>query len=144
MEYIISKNKKAIYDYELKEFFLAGISLLGAEVKGIKDIGISIKESYIRISKCGKKLLLTGATIPIPEYACQENINPTRDRVLLVSKREREKIKKEISKNGLTIIPISVILNKNGLIKLSIAIGRGKKTYDKREAIKKRDIERSL
>jgi len=139
---VLSKNKKAFYDYEIIESYEAGISLFGAEVKGIKNKEVSIKEAFVSFSENGKQLILKNAHVSIPQYANNLNINSTRERVLLLRKSEIEKIKKAVKVKGFTIIPISVRINEHGLIKIDIALAKGKKNYDKRETIKKRDLER--
>jgi len=137
---ILAKNKKANFDYDIKETFEAGIQLLGGEVKGIKAKKISIKESFISLTK--GQVILKGSHVTIPEYANQSYISQTRDRILLLNKREIEKIRKEVGQNGMTIVPLKVYISDRGLIKLEIALAKGRKLYDKREVLKSRDIER--
>ena len=139
---VILKNRKAFYDYEIKESYEAGISLLGPEVKGIKNKEISISEAFISFSEDGKKMLLKNSHISIPQYANNLDINPIRERALLLRKSEMAKILKDVKVKGFTIIPISVRINERGMIKIDIAVAKGKKNYDKRETIKKRDLER--
>ena len=143
MERVIIKNKKAMFDYEIGFTVVAGLVLKGSEVKGIKASKVSIGEAFITVSPSGKQLILKGANITIPEYAVQEKVNPTRDRVLLVSKAQRDRLKKGVEREGYTIVPIAITIADNGLVKIHIALAKGRKTYDKREVLKKRDIERN-
>jgi len=139
---LIAKNKKAKYDYEILKTFEAGIVLLGPEVKGIKNGHISIKESFISFSE--NIVLLKNSMVTIPSYAKQYVESEKRDKVLLLHKKEINFLKKEVSRKGYTVIPLSIYVSDKGMIKLEIALAKGKKEYEKRETIKKRDIERSL
>jgi SsrA-binding protein len=136
----LSENKKAYHDYEILEKFEAGISLNGQEVKSIKLGRASIKGSYITFSK--KEAFLTGAIIPPyqPKNAPQD-YNEKRDRKLLLQKKELHHLIGKNEQKGLTFIPLK-IYTKGRIIKLEIAIVRGKKKQDIRETIKKRDFDR--
>lgn len=138
----LGDNKKATYDYEILERFTAGIELLGVEVKSVREGKISLRGSFVAVR--GAEAYLVGADIPAyqPKNAPKE-YDSTRTRKLLLSKSELEKLKSAEGTKGLTIVPLSVY-NKGRFLKLDIAIARGKKKYDKRQAIKKRDVERDL
>ena len=137
---IFAQNKKAYYDYEILETFEAGMVLIGQEVKAIKTGHISLKGSYVVIKN--NELFLIGANIPPyqPKNA-PKNYEPERSRKLLLKKAEIKELIGKSRQKGLTLIPLKVYAKK-GKIKLEFGIARGKKKFDKREAIKKRDFER--
>jgi SsrA-binding protein len=140
---IVTKNKKATFEYEIIQKITAGIQLFGSEVKSIRNHKVSISESYCYIK--GGEMYIRG--MHISEYKQSgnyDNHDPIRERKLLLNKIEINKLKDGIEQRGLTIIPISVIIDDRGLIKIEIALSRGKKVHDKRNDIKKRDIERDL
>jgi SsrA-binding protein len=140
---IITKNKRVTFEYEIIQKLTAGIQLFGGEVKSIRNHKVSISESYCYIS--GGEIYING--MHISEYKQSgnyDNHEPLRDRKLLLNKSEINKLKNDVEQKGLTIIPTSVIINDYGLIKIEIALSRGKKLHDKRNDIKKRDIEREL
>jgi SsrA-binding protein len=139
---VLANNKKANYDYEILEKYEAGISLVGAEVKSIKSGKISIKDSFISISE--KNLFLKGSQVVIPKHITMDRPDEKRDRQLLLNKSEIKELKKEVERKGLTIVPLKIYLNNKGFVKLEIALVKGKKNYDKRETIKKRDQERQV
>lgn len=136
----LSENKKAYHDYEILERFEAGISLNGQEVKSIKLGRASIKGSYITFSD--KEAFLTGAVIPPyqPKNA-PKDYNEKRERKLLLSKKELNHLIGKQKEKGLTFIPLK-IYTKGRIIKIEIAIVKGKKKRDIRETIKKRDFDR--
>lgn len=139
---ILANNKKANYDYEIIKKYEAGISLLGAEVKSVKSGKISIKDSFVSINEKG--LFLKGSQIVIPSHITMDRPQEKRDRQLLLNKSEIKELKNEVERKGLTIVPLSIYLNNKGFVKLSIALVKGKKNYDKREVIKKRDQDRQI
>ncbi len=131
-------NKRAKFDYDIKDTFDAGLVLDGAEVKAVKEGNTSLAGSYVKVSATGAAL--TGAHIGPYKYAVQESYNPTRDRKLLLKKSELEQmVGKE---KGLTVIPLEIFVTNRGLVKVKIGIGRGRKKEDKREYIKNRDSDR--
>ena len=133
---IIANNKKANHDYFINEKFEAGIVLTGSEVKSLRVNTGSIKESYIT-DKEGE-LWLTNCYIK--QYSSSnENADTNRDRKLLVSKKELNKILGASKKEGMTIVPLKLYFNNKGIAKVEIAIAKGKKLYDKREVKKKKD-----
>lgn len=139
----IIQNKKAHYNYEILEKIEAGIVLFGYEVKAIRKAQMSLDGSYILIDKLGK-ISLVGANIKPLQI---ENVSPgyieTRPRELLLHKKQVKELKLAIEQIGHTLIPLS-IYSKEGLIKVEVALVKGKKKFDKRESIKKRDAEREI
>ena len=139
----ICTNKKASYEYEFIDKFTAGIKLIGSEVKSIRNHKVSISEAYCYIK--GGEVYIKGMNISeYKESGIHTNHDPIRLRKLLLNKKEIIKLDEEIQQKGLTIVPISLIINDKGLIKLEIALSKGKKLHDKRDSIKKRDLEREL
>ena len=139
---IIAKNKKAYYNYEILESFEAGISLVGSEVKSIREGRISLKESYAEI-KAGEVFLIS-CHISLYEAANIFNHDPTRDRKLLLHRREIKRLTGKVIEKGFTLVPTKVLINDRGKIKVEISLAKGKRTYQKKEAIKERDREREL
>lgn len=137
----IVNNRKAFADYEIVERFEAGIALLGTEVKSIRAGRISIKESHVRDE--GGELYLIGANITEFDHSSVVNHAPLRKRKLLLHRREIDRIAAKMAEKGLTCVPLSVHLS-GSRVKLEIALARGRKKYDKREAIKKKDNKRDL
>lgn len=139
---LYADNSKARFNYEILERFIAGIELFGFEVKAVKLGKISLKGAYVLAR--GGEAFLTGVDIaPYQAKNTPRDYDRLRARKLLLSKEELEKLKTAETTKGLTIVPISVY-NKGRFLKLDIAIVRGKRKYDKREQIKKRDVERDL
>ena len=136
----IAENRKARYNYEIKEKIQAGIILTGTEVKSLRLGKASISESYA--SDTNGKLFLINSNIPMYEAANNFNHEPTRQRELLVSKKERNKLLGLIKKEGVTLVPLYLYFNEKGFAKLDIGIAKGKKKEDKRESIKLRDWNR--
>ena len=136
----IAENRKARFNYEIKEKIQAGIILTGTEVKSLRLGKASISESYA--SETNGKLFLINSNIPIYEAANNFNHEPTRQRELLVSKKERNKLLGLIKKEGVTLVPLFLYFNDKGFAKLDIGIAKGKKKEDKRESIKLRDWNR--
>ncbi|MBZ1348542.1 MAG: SsrA-binding protein SmpB [Candidatus Nealsonbacteria bacterium] len=136
----LAKNKKAYYNYEIKEKLEAGISLLGQEVKSIKGCRINLAGSYVVLRN--EEVYLVGANIPPyqPKNA-PVDYNPERPRKLLLRKSEIKHLIGKVKERGLTLVPLKVY-TKRGRIKLEFGIGKGKKKADKRKAIKKREFER--
>ncbi len=138
----ITKNKKVYFNYEILERFTAGISLIGQEVKSIKSGRISLQGTYVVLKD--EEVFLIGANIPPyqPKNA-PKDYNPERIRKLLLKKSEIKYLIGKTKQKGLTIVPLRVY-NIRGKIKLEIAIAKGKKKFDKRELIKKREAEREI
>ncbi|HEX9232761.1 MAG TPA: SsrA-binding protein SmpB [Blattabacteriaceae bacterium] len=135
---ICINNRKASFEYEFIEEYIAGIQLLGTEIKSIRQNKASLSESFCKI-KNGE---LYAINIYISEYRADVNHLPNRDRKLLLKKKELIKISKKSEKSGLTIIPNKLFINQKGYAKLQIFLAKGRKIYDKREVIKKRENER--
>lgn len=131
-------NKKAYHDYEIEETYEAGISLQGSEIKSLRMGKVSIKEAYV--SFVGGQALIKGMNISIYKEATYNNHDETRDRVLLLHKREINKLFSKCKVQGYTCIPLKLYFN-NGLVKVEIALAKGKTLYDKRESDKKRTME---
>ncbi|MCZ6545363.1 MAG: SsrA-binding protein SmpB [Chloroflexi bacterium] len=138
----VARNRRATYDYAISQRFEAGLVLLGTEIKSLREGKGSIAEAYIRPD--GNELLLVGANIPPYASANRLNHEPTRDRKLLLHKREIRQAIDGFEQKGLTLIPVALFINARGLAKLSFGIGRGKRQYEKRQSIAKRDAERQM
>lgn len=142
----LALNKRARYDYDISSTYEAGIVLRGYEVKSIKTGHISLKGSFVTLRQAqgGPELYLTNAYIPKYEKASTiDDYNPERSRKLLLKKNELKHLIGKKNEQGLTFVPMRIYTKRN-LIKLEFGIGRGKKKYDKREDIKKRDIDRKI
>ncbi|EKE16499.1 MAG: hypothetical protein ACD_11C00005G0007 [uncultured bacterium] len=138
----VATNKKAHFDYNLLEKYEAGLVLTGAEVKSIKGGRISLKESFVTMK--GFELYLTNANIPHYIFAGEsKNYNPTRPRKLLLKKSEIKSLIGKARATGLTLIPLRVY-TKRRLIKLEFALAKGKKSFDKRSDIAKRETKRKI
>ena len=135
----VATNRKARFEYQLLETFEAGLVLKGTEIKSVRKGQISLQEAYVRTD--GKQAWLVGAHIAPYEHASAFQHDPDREKKLLLNKHEIRELYDAVRIKGLTIIPVRVYL-KGGRAKVEIAIAKGKKKYDKREAIKKRDFER--
>lgn len=134
-------NKKAFFDYQIAETFEAGINLYGSEVKAVRLGRADLTGSFVRI--IGNEAYLVNANI-LPYQSGQiENYDAQRSRKLLLHKKELISLRSKADGAGLALVPVSLYF-KHGFIKLEIGLGKGKKKYDKRETIKKRDIQRSL
>ncbi|WP_339029836.1 SsrA-binding protein SmpB [Spiroplasma endosymbiont of Cantharis nigra] len=140
-EHVLLKNKKAYFNYEILDTWEVGIVLTGPEIKSIRNKDVSIEESFILIRKGQVEIL--NMNIKNYEFANHIKQDPSRNRVLLMHKSEIKKIIKRVQLENLTLIPLKLYL-KDNLAKLQIALGKGKREIDKRETIKKRDIERRL
>jgi SsrA-binding protein len=139
---VLAANRKASHEFHLLQRFEAGIVLTGSEVKSARQGTVNLKEAYCRISKSGE-VFLHQAHISPYRYARGEEIDPTRTRKLLLHAREIRKLIKETQTSGMTLVPTRLYL-KNGLIKLEIAVARGKKLHDKRESSRTREVEREM
>lgn len=140
-EKIIATNRKASFNYHLLERFEAGIQLTGSEVKSLRTASANISEAYAVMKK--GELWLINSNISPYEPANYLNHKPKRDRKLLLHRRELLKIDQKLKERGLTLVPTKLYF-KEGRAKCEIALAKGKKSYDKRESIKKRDMDREL
>ena len=136
---LIANNKKVFHDYFLEETYEAGICLAGTEVKSIRMGKCSIKESFIHIED--GEMIIYGMHISPYEKGNIFNKDPLRPKKLLLHKKEIQKLLGQIATKGYTIVPVEVYL-KNGLVKVEIALAKGKKLYDKRDDIAKKDMKR--
>ena len=135
--HIISKNKKAYFSYIISDIFICGLQLKGSEIKSIRHSQVNISEAYCLLSN--NELWVKNMDIARYKFCNEEEYNPLRLRKLLLNKTEIRKIKKQLNEKGMSLVPIKLIINEKGFAKLEIGLGRGKKNYDKRETIKKRD-----
>lgn len=139
---IVIKNKKASHDYEYLEKFIAGIKLTGTEIKSIRLGKATISDTYCLFES--GEMYLRGMHISEYWWGNLNNHDPIRDRKLLLNKKELRKIERKVKETGLTIIVIKVFINDRGLAKAEIAISKGKKEYDKRETLKRKDATREM
>lgn len=138
---VYADNKKARFNYEILEEYEAGIVLTGPEVKSVRAGQISLKEAFGTLR--GTEVFLTNAHISSYKPAADQNEEPTRPRKLLLSRSEINSLIGKLQTKGLTLVPLK-IYDKNGKIKVELGLGRGKKKYDKRETIKKREQKREI
>ena len=139
---IVANNKKARHDFFIEETYEAGISLTGTEIKSVRQGKVSIKESYAKIEN--DEIILYGMNISSYEQGNRFNAEPVRPRKLLMHKREIRKLIGYTTLKGLTLVPLKMYINGSGLAKVEIAVARGKKEYDKRHDIAKRDADRRM
>ncbi|MAQ21811.1 MAG: SsrA-binding protein [Flammeovirgaceae bacterium] len=136
------KNKKANFNYDISDKYTAGMVLKGTEIKSLKESKVNFSNSYCLI--IDDQVYLKGMNISEYLYGNINNHDPDRDRKLLLNKNEIKQIKKKVTEKKLSIVPIKLFINNRGYVKLEIGLGKGKKSFDKREDIKKRDIDRNL
>lgn len=139
---LVANNKKARHDYFIEEVYEAGIVLTVTEIKSIRAGKVSIKESYAKIEN--GEMIVYGMNISPYEQGNRFNVDPLRPRKLLLHKQEIRKLIGYTTLKGLTIVPLTVYINEDGRAKMEIAVARGKKLYDKRDDIAKRDAERRM
>ncbi len=139
---LISNNKKARHDYFIEDTFEAGIELFGTEVKSIRNGKANVKEAYVDIKE--GEVFVIGMHISPYEQGNQFNQDPLRRRKLLLHKREIVKMEQLKTRDGYTLIPLRLYINPRGLVKLEVAVGKGKKNYDKRQTIAKKDANRKI
>lgn len=138
---IIAQNKKARFDYFVEEKYECGIVLEGTEVKSVKDGSVSFQDSFAEIQN--GELWMRNFHISEYKYSSVFNHNPDRIKKLLVHKEELKRLQRKVEEKGFTLIPLDFYL-KNGRVKLTLGVCKGKKQYDKRAAIKERDVNRDL
>jgi len=138
---VVCQNKKARYDYEIIEVIEAGMVLLGTEVKSLRQGRANLKDSYARI-KDGELFLMQSHISPYT-HASYDNHEPDRARKLLVHKREIKRLQGKTQEKGLTLVPLKIYF-KDGRAKVELALARGKRSYDKRETLKRKTEEREL
>jgi len=139
---IIIRNKKASHDYEFLEKYTAGIKLTGTEIKSIRAGKATLTDSFC-LFRDGE-LYIKGMHISEYWWGNLNNHDPLRERKLLLKARELRKIERKVKEAGLTVIVVQVFINERGLAKAEIAVSKGKKEYDKRETLKRKDTEREL
>ena len=136
------KNRKAHFGYFLETHFEAGIKLKGTEIKSIRNGQVNLKDSFCYFRK--GELFVKNMHISEYKYGNQNNHDPERPRKLLLKRSELKKIEKKVKERGYTIVPTRIYINERGLAKIEIAMARGKKNFDKRESIKRKDIKRDM
>lgn len=136
----IAVNKKAYHDYEIIEKYEAGIALVGSEIKSLRNGKVSLKEAYV--SFVHGEALIKGMNISVYKEATYNNHDETRDRKLLLHKKEINKLSNKCKLQGFTVVPLKIYF-KDGLVKLEIALAKGKSLYDKRQSDKLKTMERA-
>ncbi len=136
------KNKRASHEYFLLQEFTAGIQLTGTEIKSIREGKATLADSYCAFK--GDELFVFQMHISEYTHGTYNNHEPKRDRKLLLNKRELKKLLTKVKEKGFTIIPILLFINEKGLAKLTIALAKGKHHYDKRETLKKKEVQREI
>ncbi|MGF6376476.1 SsrA-binding protein [Clostridiales Family XIII bacterium PM5-7] len=139
---LVAANKKARHDYFIEEVYEAGIVLTGTEIKSVRAGKVSIKESYAKIDH--GEMILFGMNISPYEQGNRFNVDPLRPRKLLLHKQEIRKLIGYTTIKGLTLVPLNMYINEDGLAKVEIAVARGKKNYDKRDDMAKKDAARKM
>ena len=139
---ICIKNRKASYEYSFLDTYVAGIQLVGIEIKSIRNGRVNLSESYCVFQQ--GELYLKNAHISPYENAGYVKVDPLRDRKLLLNKTELRKLSEGISRKGLTIVPTKMFINDRGLCKVEICLCQGKKNYDKRESLKEKDMKKRV
>ncbi len=139
---IVILNRKARFEYEFLDKYMAGIKLAGTEIKAIREGKASIAESFCEFNN--GELFVVNMTVQEYSHATYFNHAPKSVRKLLLNKKELKKLEKEVKNSGLTIIPIKLFVNDRGLAKLDIVLAKGKKIHDKRDTIRDRDNKRNL
>lgn len=137
------QNKKARFEFEILDKYVAGIQLTGTEIKSIRQSKARITESFCEFNDRGE-LFIINMYIQEYMYGHHFNHNPKSERRLLLNKRELVSLKKDVEAKGNTIVPLKLFINDRGFAKLEIALAKGKKTHDKREVMKERDSKRDL
>ena len=136
------KNKRAKFEYEFIETFVAGIVLKGTEIKSIREGKINLQDGYCHFE--GGELFVKNIHISPYEQGTYLNHEPTRERKLLLNKRELVKLKKKSEEKGLTIVPFRIFTTDRGFAKMEIALAKGKKIHDKRHSLKDKDLKREI
>ena len=141
---ILIDNRKANYNYFLLEEYVAGIVLIGCEIKSIRNRDVNMSDSYCTF--VGNELIIKNMHISPYKNSgfAYGDYEPKRDRKLLLTKRELRKLQKDVQTKGVTIVPVNLYTTDKGLVKLTIAVAKGKHTYDKSQTIKERDLDREM
>ena len=138
----LAKNRKARFEYEIQKTMEVGIALQGTEVKSIRAGQINLAESYCRVDD-NMQIYLMNAHISQYDFGNRHNHDPLRPKCLLLHRSEIRRLYGQVKEQGLTLIPLKIYL-KGGIIKMELALGRGKKLYDKRQTMKKQDAQRDV
>jgi SsrA-binding protein len=136
------KNKQAFFQYEILETFVAGIVLMGTEIKSIREGKVNLQDGFCYFNN--GQVLAKGININPYAQGTHYNHEAARERKLLLKKSEIARLEGKVEEKGLTLVPIRLFINERGFAKVEIALGRGKKLHDKRDSIKERDIKREL
>lgn len=136
------KNKRATFDYEILDTYIAGIVLVGTEIKALRLGKASLVDCYAYFQS--GELYIRGVNISEYAWGTYNNHQPKRDRKLLLEKRELVKLERALQDKGLTIVGMKLFVNERGLAKMMIGLGRGRKNYDKRDYIKEKDAKREM
>ena len=141
---ILIDNRKANYNYFLLEEYVAGIVLVGCEIKSIRNRDVNMSDSYCTF--VGDELIIKNMHISPYKNSgfAYGDYDPKRDRKILPTKREVRKLQRDVQTKGITIIPVNLYTTDKGLVKLTIAVAKGKHTYDKSQTIKERDLDREM
>ncbi|MCQ2545252.1 MAG: SsrA-binding protein SmpB [Clostridia bacterium] len=139
---LVANNKKARHDFFIEDTYEAGIALTGTEIKSVRMGKVSIKESFAKVER--GEIILHGMNISPYEQGNRFNVDPVRPRKLLLHKREIQKLIGYTTQEGLTLVPLRMYINDRGRAKVELAVARGKKNYDKRHDIAKRDADRRM
>ncbi len=141
-EKIVASNRKAEHEYFIEDRFEAGIALRGSEMKSVRSGRVQLREAYVQVQQ--NSVWLINAHISIYEPASRQNHDPIRPRQLLLHRREIRKLAEKVKLKGYTVVPLELHITAKGLAKLTIALARGKRQYDKRQAIARRESERDM
>lgn len=141
-EKTIAKNRRAFHDYEVLETWEAGIELTGTEVRSLRDNHCQLTDCFVLVR--GGELWLNNVHIPPFAQGNLANPDPDRKRRLLMHKRQIRYLEEKVREKGLAIVPLKLYFKDNGLVKVEVALARGKKLYDKRESMKERDSKRDI
>ena len=139
---LVANNKKARHDYFIEDVMEAGLVLTGTEIKSIRQGKVNLKESYAKIDN--GEVIVLGMHISPYEQGNRFNVDPLRPRKLLLHKQEIRKLIGYTTLKGLTLVPLTMYINEKGMAKMELAVARGKKEYDKRDTIAKKDADRRM
>ena len=136
------RNKRATFDYEILEEYVAGVVLVGTEIKSVRLGKVALTDSYCYFSD--GELWIRGVNIAEYAWGTCNNHTPKRDRKLLLNRKELNKLERSLQDRGLTVVGLRLVLNERGLVKLVIGLAKGRKSYDKREYLKENDAKREM